>query len=1319
MNNSHTPDPLWNGDRREFLKTATTLPLALAAAQQAAAAPTASAPSAPLSGGVKAVWDLALAQRDATPTRERICINGLWRWQPDPSQADAPPQSNWGFFKVPGCWPGFSDYMQKESQTIIMHPAWPRLRLREINTAWYQREIEIPKEWTGRRITLDADVLNSYAQVFIDGKAVGEMRFPGGELDLTGACQPGSKHLLSLRVRAMPLNAVLSSFIDTANAREVKGTVARRGLCGDIYLSATPAGARITDVKIATSVRKGEIALDVALSDLAPGKRYLLTARVTDGSHEITKFQSAPITAQDAKNGRFALRHAWRAEKLWDLHTAENQYNLALSLSEAGGPALDEALPIRFGFREFWIEGRDFYLNGSRIFLSVVPFDNAQVSAQMATYDKARETMERLCEFGINAVYTHNYGCQPGDHLAFHEILRAADDAGMLVSFSQPHFSHYDWKAADADQKNGYARHAEYYVRTAQHHPAVVMYSMSHNGCGYSGDMDPELIDGLHDARESWSQNNMKRALRAESIVKNLDPARIVYHHAGGNIGSMHTINFYPNFVPIQEMSDWFGHWATAGVKPLFTCEYGAPFTWDWAMYRGWYKGERTFGSARVPWEFCLAEWNAQFLGDAAFKISEAEKANLRWEAKKFAAGQIWNRWDYPHQLGSSDFPERDPIWARYTRDNWRAFRTLGVSANSPWEYGILWRTKPGLDKSRRELKIDWERLQRPGFSPDFIGDQYEKVDSAFKREDWVPGEGAKALIENNQPVLAYLGGKAGAVTGKDHNFVAGETIEKQVVLVNNSRRTLTCKYEWKLDTGAEIHGAAEVELKTGEIKTIPIQFKAPAATADERQLSLQAEFGNGIRQRDALGINILKPAPEAGKPRLGQSGKAVALFDPKGETGKLLAARGIACRAVEAGAELGGEEVLIIGKGALSAGGTCPDLRRVREGLKVIVFEQTAEALEKRLGFRVQEYGLRQIFTRSPHAVLEGLGADSLRDWRGAATLTPPSRKYTIRDQRLGATVKWCDITVTRLWRGGNRGNVASVLIEKPACGDFLPILDGGFSLQYSPLLEYREGKGMILFCQLDVTGRSESDPAAERLVQNILDYAAAWQPAPARQAVYVGEAAGKAHLEHAGFALAAYQGGRPGGDQVLVVGPGGGKELAPHAAAIASWLDAGGRVLALGLDGAEAKTFLPLDVRTEQREHIASYFQTFQAGSPLAGVGPADVHNRAPRKMPLVTGGAIPIGDGVLAHSEKGNVVFCQMLPWHFEAKTQSFKRTFRRASFTVNRLLGNLGVAASRPFVERFGTAAAKDDQRWLKGCYLDQPEEWDDPYRSFRW
>ena len=93
------------------------------------------------------------------------------------------------------------------------------------------------------------------------------------------------------------------------------------------------------------------------------------------------------------------------------------------------------------------------------------------------------------------------------------------------------------------------------------------MYSMSHNATGYSEDMNPDLMDGRYDQRDAGSLNNSKRALRAEAIVKSLDPGRIVYHHASGNLGSMHTSNFYPNFVPIQEMSEWPEHWATSGMK--------------------------------------------------------------------------------------------------------------------------------------------------------------------------------------------------------------------------------------------------------------------------------------------------------------------------------------------------------------------------------------------------------------------------------------------------------------------------------------------------------------------------------------------------------------------------------------------------------------------------------------------------------------------------------------------------------------------------------------------------------------------------------
>jgi hypothetical protein len=1128
------------------------------------------------------------------------------------------------------------------------------------------------------------------------------------------------------------------SYTDSAAAREVKGNVARRGLCGDVFLVSTPKTARLVEVRVTTSVRQGEITLDTALQDLPAGQSWTLAARVTDRGGVVKEFQSPPFQSEDMKAGRFVFTEKWLPDKLWDLHTPQHQCDLHLSLRNAEGAVADVLPPLRFGFREFLIDGRDFHLNGSRIFLSAVPLDNAQVSAAAATYAAARESLERLRTFGINFVYAHNYDCQPGAHLSFAEILRAADDVGMLVALTQPHFSHYEWAGPQADATNGYARHAAFYARVAGNHPSVVAYATSHNATGYNEDMNPDLMDGRYDRRDRWAFNNAQKALRAEAIIRALDPGRIVYHHASGNLGPMHLSNFYPNFVPAQEMSDWFEHWATHGLKPVFLCEYGAPFTWDWAMYRGWYRGQREFGSAVVPWEFCLAEWNAQFLGDRAFALSEMEKRNLRWEARQFRDGRLWHRWDYPHQLGSTDFPERDPVFARYFTDNWRAFRTWGLSANSPWEHHILFKLRPGINRHRREaLPVDWANLQQPGFSPDFLAERYERMDLAYARSDWLHTGAGEAILRNNRPLLAWLAGKPARFTSKDHVFQPGETVEKQLVVINNSRVPVRAKGEWTLALPQPVVGRTNVVVETGQQARVPLRCALPADLAPgEYKLTAKVSFDTGEVQTDEFAIHVL-PSPreaawlrssERGQPEevgraLTSAATRLAVFDPKGETRALLNNLGVPSHIVDATADLAARDVLVVGKGALTVDGPAPDLRRVRDGLRVLVFEQTSEVLEKRLGFRVAEYGLRDVFPRLPdHPALAGWRAEHLRDWRGAATLLPPRLKYELNPKFNGApTVTWCGLPVTRAWRCGNQGNVASVLIEKPARGDFLPLVDGGFSLQYSPLLEYREGAGLALFCQMDVTGRTEREPAAERLVADLLEYVLRRTPPPQRQALYVGAAAGWTGLQAAGFRLDRYTGGELPPGAILVVSPGGGKEPGPQREAIAALLEGGGRLLALGWTQADADALLPFKVSLTSAEHISAVFDPPPRGSPLAGLGPADVHCRDPRVLPLVSSGARVFGGGVLAVSTNARVVFCQLAPWQFDyAKNYGLKRTFRRTAFLVTRLLANAGARSETPLLARWSMPVnSVEPGRWLEGFYLDQPEEWDDPYRFFRW
>ncbi len=1241
-------------------------------------------PAVALPPGVKAVWDASKATRETTPSRERLSINGLWRWQPAGDDAREVAASGWGYYKVPACWPGTQDYLQSDYQTLYPHPTWKNTNLSQVRSAWYERTITIPQIWTGRRIALQLEYLNSFAAVYLDGRELGQIRFPAGEVDLTAAVRPGNTHTLTLLVVALPLKSLMESYNDTNTARQRKGTVERRGLCGDAWLISEPSAARLKDVTIETSVRSGNVTFRVAVSGLTNGGPFKLRARITEQSRSVAEFTSPAFSSQEITNGHAAFTAPWKAPKLWDIHTPENQYAAELSLLDNKDSVVDIALPVRFGFREFWIQGRDFYLNGTRLYLSLVPLDNAAVGAAPSTYAGAKESLLRLKSFGINFVYTHNYGCEPGSHLSFAEILRAADDIGMLVALSQPHFSAYDWKSPESDQTNGYARHAAFYVRVAGSHPSVISYSMSHNATGYNEDIDPPMIDGLSDPRDQWAARNAALALRCEAIVKRLDPARLVYHHSSGDLSAMYTLNFYPNFVPSQELDDWFEHWSKAGVKPLLLVEYGAPFGWDWTMYRGWYKGKREFGSAPVPWEYCLAEWNAQFLGDAAYQISEREKRDLRWEAQQFRGRGVWHRWDYPIPVGDARMDEMQPVQTAYTTDNWRAFRTYGLSGNSPWEHDRFWKLREGFEHRRQDLPVDWDNLQRPGYSPDFIDRTYARFDLAYERSDWVASPTAQSLIRNNLPLLAYIAGKPEHFTTKDHTFYPGETFEKQLIVINNSRLTATGDAAWSCDIGRTIRGGKRLVVPTGDQARLPVQIKLPATLAPGTyRIDASFKTAQGELQEDAFTFQVI---PRRSAPRLKSK---VAVFDQPGQTAKWLAGLGVKSQNVDATADLSDFDVLIIGKSALTLDGPAPSLKRVRDGLKVVVFEQTADVLEKQLGFRVEEYGLRQVWPRVPDSpLLAGLTAENLRDWRGASTLLPPTMDYTLNPRYNGApSVRWCGLEVTRLWRCGNWGNVASALIEKPARGDFLPILDGGYALQYSPLLEYREGKGLVLFCQMDITGRTESDPAAETLAQNILRYVDGWRPVPRRTALYAGEPAGLDWLKACGVEASPFKGESLGPRQALIVGRGGGNELAAHSSAVAAWVKNDGHVLALGLDQAEANSFLPIQVTMQSAEHIAAHFAPFGAQSPLAGVSPADVHNRDPRKLPLVTAGATTYGDGVLA--SVGNVLFCQLRPWEFDQTPEHFnqRRTFGRVSFAVARLLGNLGVSGSTPLLERF--------------------------------
>ena len=320
---------------------------------------------------------------------------------------------------------------------------------------------------------------------------------------------------------------------------------------------------------------------------------------------------------------------------------------------------------------------------------------------------------------GINFVYTHNYGCEPGSHLSFAEVLRAADDVGMLVAFSQPHFSHYDWKATRRRSRQRLPDACRFYARMARNHPSIVFYSMSHNATGYDEDMNPDLIDGVHDPRDTLGveQRSSSPCEPKPSSGASTQP-RIVYHHSSGNLGSMHTSQLLP-----QLRSD---PGAVRLVRSLGSVrsQTGIHMRVRRTIHLGLVHVPRLVQGAEVFRERPRALGVLPGRVERAVSRRQGLSDQRRWR-RQTCAGRPSNFVPATSgiggitrtQLGSRRFDDRHEVIGRYLTDNFRAFRTWGVSAISPWEYGHFWKLRDGVDRRRQELPVDWEKLQKPGFS--------------------------------------------------------------------------------------------------------------------------------------------------------------------------------------------------------------------------------------------------------------------------------------------------------------------------------------------------------------------------------------------------------------------------------------------------------------------------------------------------------------------------------------------------------------------------------------------------------------------------
>jgi len=233
-------------------------------------------------------WGLEPVERESS-VRATICLNGLWRFAPEkaPEKPDA-----WGVIRVPGSLVSYGGMPGVERKGQGWSAKWP-----ECFQVWYEREISVPAEWAGRRVVLDCKRISTDALVYVDGKRAGQLKWPGGELDITAFCAPGKTSRLTMLVEAKLVNTEVINYMGPAPEQitKVSASLNFKGIIGDVLLRSLPAKGHVDSLKIQTSTRKKNITLDLTLNGVAPGAELAVTADMRNDTGVLEKSFAANV----------------------------------------------------------------------------------------------------------------------------------------------------------------------------------------------------------------------------------------------------------------------------------------------------------------------------------------------------------------------------------------------------------------------------------------------------------------------------------------------------------------------------------------------------------------------------------------------------------------------------------------------------------------------------------------------------------------------------------------------------------------------------------------------------------------------------------------------------------------------------------------------------------------------------------------------------------------------------------------------------------------------------------------------------------------
>jgi beta-glucuronidase len=408
-------------------------------------------------------------------TRERVALDGLWRFALDPGSRGRP--DRWWAQSLPGD----GEMPVPASFNAVLPGREPHDHIGDV---WYQRVVRVPRGWDGRRIVLRFDAATHRAVVWVGDTQVAEHE--GGytpfEADVTEHARAGGE----LRITVVVNTELHWDSIPPGFVQELEdGRLLQQyfhdffnfaGLHRSVWLHATPR-THVSDVTVTTSDVKGDtatVAYRVAVTgDTEHSVRVVV--RASDG---------AEVARGDGIDGMLRIDRV----RLWG-PGAGYLYTLEVTVLAVDGEVVD-CYPQPFGVRTVAVDGPRFLINDEPFhFTGFGRHEDFPVHGR--GYDPAVmvHDFELMRWLGANSFRTSHYPYDEAflDYADRHGIVVIDETAAVglnldtgagILNQAEP-LETYSDATISAQTRETHRQAIRELVARDKNHPCVVMWSIA------------------------------------------------------------------------------------------------------------------------------------------------------------------------------------------------------------------------------------------------------------------------------------------------------------------------------------------------------------------------------------------------------------------------------------------------------------------------------------------------------------------------------------------------------------------------------------------------------------------------------------------------------------------------------------------------------------------------------------------------------------------------------------------------------------------------------------------------------------------------